>query len=61
MNKKKIYKKKNPGELVGVDIKPQYPKNPTIILNNFFKFKTDKLSKILIDKINNLTHAKKKS
>ena len=59
MNKKKIYKKKNPGKLIGVDIKPEYPKKPTITITNFFKSNSDKLSKTLLNKINNLMHAKK--
>ena len=59
MNKKKIYKKKNPGKLIGVDIKPQYPKNPTITLTNFFKSNSDKLSKTLLNEINILMHANK--
>ena len=59
MNKKKIYKKKNPGKLIGVDIKPEYPKKPTITITNFFKSNSDKLSKTLLNKINNLINAKK--
>ena len=59
MNKKKIYKKKNPGKLIGVDIKPEYPKKPTITITNFFKSNSDKLSKTLLNKINNLMYAKK--
>ena len=59
LNKKKIYKKKNPGKLIGIDIKPQYPKNPTIILTNFFKTDSNKISKILINKINNKIYEKR--
>ena len=58
-NKKKVYKKKNPGKLIGINIKPQYPKRPDIIISNSFKFKSDKISKILIKKIYNLLDEKK--
>ena len=59
LNKKKIYKKKNPGKIIGVDIKPQYPKNPTIILTNLFKTDFSKISKILMNKINNIIYEKR--
>ena len=59
LNKKKIYKKKNPGKLIGIDIKPQYPKNPAIILTNFFKTDPSKISKTLMNKINNIIYEKK--
>jgi adenylylsulfate kinase-like enzyme len=59
INKKKIYKKRNPGKLIGVDIKPQYPKKPDIIITNSFKLSSEKMSKILMKKINNLTYEKK--
>ena len=59
INKKKIYKKKNPGKLIGIDIKPQYPKKPDIIISNSFKLTSDKMSKILMKKIINLTYEKK--
>jgi len=59
INKKKIYKKKNPGKLIGIDIKPQYPKKPDIIISNSFKLTSDKMSKILIKRIINLTDEKK--
>ena len=58
-NRKKIYKKKNPGKIIGIDIKPQYPKNPTIILTNNFKSNLDKLSKRLLNKIKKLINDKK--
>jgi adenylylsulfate kinase-like enzyme len=59
LNKKKIYKKKSPGKLIGIDIKPQYPKNPTIILKNFFKKDLNKISKTLMNKINNILYEKR--
>ena len=59
LNKKKIYKKKNPGKIIGIDIKPQYPKNPTIILTNLFKTDFSKISKILMNKINNIIYEKR--
>tara|TARA_B100000315_G_C14541045_1_gene570889 strand:+ start:1084 stop:1617 length:534 start_codon:yes stop_codon:yes gene_type:complete len=51
--RKKIYfsPKKN---IVGLDIKPEFPKNPDIIITNNFKNDLNELSKILIKKINNL-------
>ena len=54
LNKKKIYNQKNPGKLVGVNIKPQYPKKPDIIINNSFISTTDKIAKKLITNINKL-------
>lgn len=48
-NKKKIYHKKK--NLVGVNIKPQIPKEPHIILNNNFKKNTKELASELLDKI----------
>ena len=59
LNKKKIYKKKNPGKLIGIDIKPQYPKNPTIILTNFFKTDSSKIAKTLMNKINKTLYEKR--
>jgi len=59
LNKKKIYKKKKPGKLIGIDIKPQYPKNPSIILANFFKKDPNKISKTLMNKINNIIYEKR--
>ena len=55
LNKKKFIKK-NPGKLIGIDIKQQYPKNPTIILTNLFKTDFSKISKILMNKINNIVY-----
>ena len=54
LKKKKVYRKKNPGKLIGLDIKPEYPKKPDIIISNSFKYTSDKLSKDLIKKIKNL-------
>ena len=49
-NKKKIYKKKIKN-IVGIDIKAEYPKTPHIIINNNFTKSIDFLSKELIKKI----------
>lgn len=48
--KKKVYKnfKKN---IVGLDIKPEFPKKPDIIIKNNFKKNLDKLSRELLIKI----------
>jgi len=59
LNKKKIYHKKNPGKLVGIDIQAEYPKKPDIILLNTFKKSSDQMSKILLGKINKLLNEKK--
>ena len=49
--KKKLYfSKKN--NLVGLDIKPQFPKNPDILIFNDFKKSISILSKELLKKIN---------
>ncbi len=53
LKRKKVYSKKNPGKLIGIDIKPEYPKKPDIIITNSFKISSNKLSKILIKKIRN--------
>lgn len=58
LNKKKIYKKKSSGKLVGIDIKPQYPKKPDIVIKNFFKISTDQMAKNLITNINLLLNEK---
>ena len=49
-NKKETYfnNKKN---VVGIDIKPELPKNPDITITNDFKKNTKEISKILIKKI----------
>jgi len=47
----KIYKKKS--KLVGVDIKPEFPKKPDIIINNNFNKSIENLSNELLIKINN--------
>jgi len=51
VNKKKIYHKKNSGDIVGINIKPELPKKADIIINNNFKKSTDILSKELLKKI----------
>ena len=51
VNKKKIYHKKNSGDIVGINIKAELPNKPDIIINNNFKKTTDILSKELLRKI----------
>jgi adenylylsulfate kinase-like enzyme len=58
LNKKKIYNKKKGGKIIGIDIKPEYPKNPDITIINSFKSSSNNLSKILINKINILLNKK---
>ena len=48
--KKKLYLSKK-SNLVGLDIKPQFPKNPDITIYNNFKKDLNNLSKILLKKI----------
>ena len=50
-NKKKIYHKKNIGDIVGINIKPELPKKPDIIIVNNFKRSIESLSQELIKKI----------
>ena len=57
--KKKIYRKKNPGKLIGIKIKPEYPKKPHIIILNNFKVSQKKMKILLLKKINDLIYEKK--
>ena len=43
LNKKKIYKSKK--NIVGINIRPQFPKNPDIIIDNTFNKSLNKLEK----------------
>ena len=52
-NKKKLYNKKNQREIVGINIKPEFPKKYDIIIKNDFKKSLDELAKTLLRKINN--------
>jgi len=56
-NKKKIYHQ-NIKNIVGLDIKPEYPKKPDIILNNNFNKDIDICAKELILQIKNLKKIK---
>ena len=58
LNKKKIYHNKKSGKIIGIDIKPQFPKKPDITIINSFNETTDKIAKKLLDKINNLIKIK---
>ena len=51
--KKAIYLK-NKKNIVGLDIKAEFPKKPDIIINNNLNKSTDKLTKELLNKIKNL-------
>ena len=48
-NKKKIYKKNK--NIVGLNIKPEFPKKPDIIIDNEFNKNLDVLKSELIEKI----------
>ncbi len=52
--KKKLYQNKIKKNLVGINIKPEYPKNPDIIIVNNFDKSIKDLSKQLLNKINKL-------
>ena len=52
-NYKKLYKETK--NLVGIKIKPEYPKKPDIVIHNDFKQSIEKLSKELLKKINQIT------
>lgn len=59
LKKKKIYHKKNSGDIIGVDIKPELPKRPDITIVNSFNQPMKKLSIILIKKINKYLNKKR--
>ena len=54
LKKKKIYNNKKNGNIVGITIKPEFPKQPDIIINNDFKKSTNILSNNLIKKISKI-------
>jgi adenylylsulfate kinase len=54
IRKQKFFYKKKTSNVWGRDIKPEYPKNPHIILKNDFKKNKKSLSIMLIKKINKL-------
>jgi len=49
--KKKIYHRKNSGDIVGIDIKSELPKKADITINNNFKKSPNILAKELVKKI----------
>ena len=55
LSKKKIYKKKYIQDVVGLDIKPEFPQSPHIIIKNDFNKSINILAKELIKKINKIT------
>lgn len=52
--KKKMFYKKKTKNVWGIDLMPEFPKNPDVILNNKFDKTTTYLSKQLLMKINKL-------
>ena len=54
LRKKKIYHKSKGGNVVGITIKPEFPKRPDIIIKNDFKKKTSDLANDLIIKISKI-------
>ena len=57
LNKKKIYKNKK--NIVGINIKPQFPKNPDITIDNTFNRSLKKLEIELLSKIKEVISKKK--
>jgi len=51
ISKKKTYKKNK--DVVGIDIQPEFPKKPDIVIKNDFKVNINTLSKTLLKKISN--------
>jgi len=51
LNKKSLYKKKNVGKIWGLDLKPEFPKKPDIIIENTFQVSLKSLSNDLSKKI----------
>jgi len=51
LKKKKIYHSKKKQKIVGLNIKPEFPKNPDITIVNNFKKSIDSLSKELLREI----------
>ena len=51
LGKKKIYHKKNLKNIVGIDLNPEFPKKPDIIIPNFFELSKEKIPNIIIKKI----------
>lgn len=56
-DKKKVYK--NNSNVVGLSIKPEFPKSPDIIINNKFDKKLDFLKLELLNKISKVINKKK--
>ena len=54
LKKKKIYHKKKEDNIVGLSIRPELPKNPHIIIKNYFKKSSDYLANLLLRKIKRL-------
>lgn len=55
-DKKRIYKKNK--NVVGINIKPEFPKSPDIIINNKFNKSIDYLKLELLDKISTIVNKK---
>lgn len=56
LSKKKIYKKKYIQDVVGLDIKAEFPKSPHIVINNNFDRSINILGKELLKKINKIIY-----
>ena len=56
-DKKKIYKKNK--NIVGINIKPEFPKSPDITIDNKFDKNLDYLKLLLLDKISIIVNKKK--
>ena len=51
LKRKKIYHKKKGDDIVGITIKPEFPKRPNITIKNDFKKSLDDLASNLLKKI----------
>lgn len=54
LKKKRIYHKTNKNEIVGLTIKPEFPTNPHVKINNNFKKSLDYLANSLLEKLQDL-------
>ena len=52
--KKKVYKSKK--NIVGLDIKAEFPKKPNVVIKNNFNKSTKKLSDELVEKLKKLAY-----
>jgi len=54
-----LYRTKKQNDIVGINIKPEFPKKPHIVINNNLNNSLEKLKKELLNKISNKLKNKK--